>query len=275
MYPILFEWNGFIIPAWHFFYMLAAIAGLFFLFHINLKWNIELNPKHLSGLYACSYIGGYFGARALSIYIDEWNKVIDYSDIFWLLFSFGPMTFYGGMFGASAGAILFANIKGIHKLKILDLGIPCGLLGLCIGRIGCFLNGDDYGIAISEMMTGQTPWWAVTFSNHYDKIPRVPIQIIESSLVFILVISTYVLKNRFANKFSSGLCGYILIISYALIRFLLEYFRGDLRGWVIEGHLSSSQFISLAIVTTLGPIFIFFKRKRKNYRSQMPGSSQP
>ena len=270
MYPILFEWNGFFIPAWHFFYMLAAIAGLFFLFYINLEWNIGLGPNLLSGLYASSYIGGYFGARAFSIFVDQWNMLKLYTDFFWLLFSFGPMTFYGGMFGASIAAIIFASLNRLPLSKIVDLGIPCGLLGLSIGRIGCFLNGDDYGIPIPNNMLANPPWWAVTFQNHHEKIPRVPIQIIESVLVLILVLTIHIFKKSSTKNITSGLCGFIMINSYALMRFFLEFLRGDQRGWVIENHLSTSQFLSLVIIFILSPLFYTLKLK-KNYRSQMPG----
>ena len=262
MYPILFEWNGFIIPAWHFFYMLAALAGLFFLFHLNLKWNINLDASQVSGLYASSYIGGYFGARGLSIIVDEWSKINSFHDFLWLLFSFGPMTFYGGMFGASLASSYYAHRNKISLLKITDLGIPCGLLGLCIGRIGCFFNGDDYGIPIPESLLDSPPWWSVSFPNHFEQIPRVPIQLIESLLVLLLIGSIYLVKVRFPVKITPGLCGVASAIFYAFIRFPVEYFRGDQRGWVVQDHLSTSQFLSLIIIIGLAPIFYLMIAKK-------------
>lgn len=261
MYPILLDWNGLFIPAWHFFYMLAAIAALFFLFHINIKWQIDLSPKYLSGLYTVAYIGGYFGARSLSIFVDESNKVLQVSDFFWLLFSFGPMTFYGGMIGASLFACLFAYFYKIPLSKVLDLGIPPGMLGLSIGRIGCFLNGDDYGIPIPGSMIAEPPWWAVTFPNHYELIPRVPVQLIESFLVLVLIMCVYFLRSKSISKLSFGFTGLSMIICYAIIRFPVEYLRGDPRGWVIQDHLSTSQLISLVILTILSPIAYLINKK--------------
>ena len=173
------------------------------------------------------------------------------------------MTFYGGMLGASLAATLFAYLNKIPITKIIDLGIPCGLLGLSIGRLGCFFNGDDYGIPIPRHMIEDPPWWAVSFPNHYVQVPRVPIQLIESCLVFLLVCASYYLKNRFSSRISSGLCGLVLVVSYAFLRFQIEYFRGDPRGWVIQDHLSTSQLLSLVLFTGLSPMIYLNYSKKK------------
>ncbi len=139
-----------------------------------------------------------------------------------------------------------------------DLCGPAIALGQAIGRIGCFMAGDDYGSPT------HLPW-AVTFT-HPDAaeiggaplgVPLHPVQLYESliclAIFFFLVWMTR--RKRFDGQI-------ILLYSglYAVARFLLEFVRGDAdRGFLLGGLLSTSQFIALAVLLLVIPLFV--KRK--------------
>ena len=93
-------------------------------------------------------------------------------------------------------------------------------------------------------------------------VPLFPVQLVEASLLFILALvlwligRTYKREDGFFPK-----CTVTYVIAYAVIRFVLEYFRDDaIRG--IYGPFSTSQWISLAMVIAAIVYIVIAKRKR-------------
>ncbi|MEZ4743095.1 MAG: prolipoprotein diacylglyceryl transferase [Bdellovibrionota bacterium] len=261
MYPILFEWGSFILPAWHVFYVLGAIAAYYLMIFLAKKHYSEfLKTENLSRLFVVCYISGYFGARLLSIFIDE-PHLHTFSERLFALFSFGPMTFYGGFIAASICGAIYIVIRGISLRIVLDVAMPAGLLALAIGRIGCFLNGDDFGKPVSLMAGEIPPWWSVSFPNLEDGIYRYPVQLMSTVFVGLFVILICWKYNFLKKRFFFGAIGCFCAVGYALLRFVLEYFRGDPRGWFIENLISPSQFISL-LVFIVSIFYLFFLKMK-------------
>lgn len=266
MYPILLEWGSIIIPAWHTFFALGAVASYFLLIVLSRKYFPQLSEVYIGWLFAFTYVGGYVGARFLSTVIDQpelnlWEKLF-------ALFELGPMTFYGGFLGAILAGIGIARILKLPFRDIADMALLCGILGLAIGRVGCFLNGDDYGIPIAIDQGNSIPWWAVTFPNHSDPIPRVPVQLFEASIASVIVLIGLKFFGSLRSVLFPGAVGVLVTVSYAIARFFLEYLRGDPRGSILGGILSPSQFISILIVVAANILFIVELR-----RYHCPGTS--
>ena len=74
------------------------------------------------------------------------------------LASRGGLTWYGGFVLATLLLIVYARSRGIPVLRALDAMAPALALGYAIGRVGCYLVGDDYGQAASVP-------WAVAFPD--------------------------------------------------------------------------------------------------------------
>lgn len=249
MYPILIRWDSFILPSWHFFYVLGAIAA-YFIFLGGLSKGKSAASRHVGAqLFSICYIAGYFGARALSIAIEEPNN-FSAANFVPALATFGAMTFYGG----TIAGFLFGLAYVIHrKLKfgeVFDAAIPALLVALGIGRIGCFLNGDDYGAAVSHVST-IAPWWSVTFPNLADGLPRYPVQLWEAGFALILGLGLFFGFVRIRTYLRPAGVGVLGVLGYALFRFWNEYYRGDDRKWLIDGQISTSQGISALIVLIL------------------------
>ncbi len=64
------------------------------------------------------------------------------------------------------------------QLELLDSLALATCLGIAIGRVGCFLNGDDYGLVMEDR--GLLSWLIITFPNHENPQPRLAVQLIES-----------------------------------------------------------------------------------------------
>jgi phosphatidylglycerol:prolipoprotein diacylglycerol transferase len=247
MLPILFNSPYIIIPAWHTFYMLGAIAAFFTMKRLARAHCPNLQHQFISQLFTIAYISGYFGARIFSIFVDEGNLTTAW-DRLAALGRFGPMTFYGGFIGAIVMGSIFVLAKRKPLSDLLDISVPAGMIGLGIGRIGCFLNGDDFGLPVPTELSANPPWWSVTFPNLEDGVARYPVQLMETALVFLLA---FIIMKNYASirgRFGPGSVGISTIIGYGIIRFGLEYLRGDERGWVVEDVLSPSQLVSIVLV---------------------------
>ena len=157
--------------------------------------------------------------------------------------------------GGVSAVLLTIYLSSYHnrqlRSEMFHFGVPAGLIALAIGRIGCYLNGDDYGIPIYVAAGEPLPWWAVLFHNHpVPQVPRLPIQLFESLLVVVLISWVFFLKGGWKQPIEKK-AGSLSIIGYSTIRFWLEFFRGDLRGWLWKGWLSWGQaaaILSLCIV---------------------------
>ena len=168
--------------------------------------------------------------------------------------------FYGGFIGALiASAIFFWRTPRVPFWRAADLCGPAIALGQAIGRVGCFMAGDDYG------RPTHVPW-AVTFSDPDAAriggaplgVPLHPVQLYQSIVCLVLFVVLVRLSRR--KRFEGEvILAYTWL--YAMARFVLEFFRGDAdRGFILGGSLSTSQFIALF----LGPaaIALWFVRRQ-------------
>lgn len=242
MHPILLEIGPFVLPSWHVFFVLGAFAAFFF-FRFSASVSVPVvEDRDVKLVYASAYLSGYFGARLLHILVASEHQ----GSLFLgaqALFSMGGMVFYGGMIGGVLGGIVCCLVRGLNFLRIMDLGLPSLFLALVLGRIGCFLNGDDYGIPHPNPQSV----FAVVMPNLGDNIARYPVQLFESLIVAVCVFVTWRKLDYFLRK-PSGYLSAVLIVTYGVFRFILEFFRGDERGWLVEGAISTSQGISIVMV---------------------------
>lgn len=263
MYPILVEWGSLVLPAWHTFYVLGALAALFLFLNLAARYVPEVPRYEVARLFAAIYIGGYVGARLLSILIEEpdvkgvWETLLALS-------RFGAMTFYGGAIVAALAGAAYARSRRMPIAALFDVGIPAGLVALAFGRVGCFLNGDDYGKAVPLAADGTAPAWAVVFPNLEDGIARYPVQLMEAGSALLLAVILIVARRRLRANFGPGFVGYIGIVGYANLRFLLEFLRDDFRGFAFGTWLSTSQFISVVILAVAGCMLPFWVKRRKS-----------
>ena len=178
-------------------------------------------------------LGAALGSKLLFL-ITQIPDIIAHFSIGYLFYKIitGGFVFYGGMFGAILGCCIFSRIKKYNVAEILNLVAPGYAIFHVFGRIGCFFAGCCYG--------KPADWGFALWSE--PEVLRIPVQLIESGfllcLVFILLIRE---KTGKADLFI------IYIISYAVFRFFIEFWRGDtIRG--IWWGFSTSQIISLLIL---------------------------
>lgn len=281
MRPILFVIFGWEIPSWHFFFMLAAFsafAATRLCARRMLLSGVAGSERLFDGLpnlFVVCYVSGWLGARALSIAVEQ-LEVTTFFDFVTQLFQIGPMTFYGGALGAVVCGLFFCRLKGISLPQALDCGMVGGVFGLGVGRIGCHLNGDDFGRAIADQ--SNPPWWAVTFPSLRDGgVYRYPVQL-EETLASLLIglfgvwmfFKMYIPQgnqlahsHHHANHRNAGRVAAWMGLLTAAHRFFNEMFRGDPRGLFFGTTLSTSSGIALliAIVSVIALIKIELRQR--------------
>lgn len=148
MYPVLFRIGSFEVTSFGVMLALAALVGLW-LYRRELRRSGL--PLDASDAGVVGVIGGLLGAKLL------WT-VEHASDgsITELLFSRGGLSWYGGLIGGVGAGLAYIVVKRWAVVSILAAATPALAFGHLIGRIGCFLVGDDYG-------TPSTLPWAVAF----------------------------------------------------------------------------------------------------------------
>lgn len=200
------------------------------------KYNSSFKKANLYfwGVFIASWVGAkiFFILTTKSISPDQYAL----STNFWLG---GGFVFYGGLIFGLLFSIIFVLIT---KQKIQDLNIlvlPL-MIGHGLGRIGCFLAGCCFGKE-----------WNFLFFERY------PVQLIEAFSLFVL--SFYSL--RLIQKKHSPIVFYI--ISYSILRFVLEFMRGDFIRGIWSFGLSTSQIISLCLIILSGIGLFILKKKQR------------
>ncbi len=130
----------------------------------------------------------------------------------------GGMSFHGGFLGAILALVLFARSRGLNSLAMLDLAAVVTPIGLFLGRIANFINGELWGRPAPDVP------WAFVFPGA-GPVPRHPSQLYEAfgeGLVLFLVVAVAVRRFGFRRP---GLIGGIFVLGYAIARIVCEFFR--------------------------------------------------
>ena len=133
----------------------------------------------------------------------------------------GGMSFHGGMLGVAIATIWFCRKNAISLLGFADRVAVCVPIGLGLGRVANFINGELWGRPASEAVP-----WAMVFPRDPEQLPRHPSQLyqalMEGLLLFILM---FVLSRREPIRARFGTLTGVFLIGYALARITGEFFR--------------------------------------------------
>lgn len=202
-------------------------------------------------IYALGAVGVFIGAKLFGC-IKNVMLVMYNHDAFSInIIKASGLVYYGGLTGFLAFASL-AMILLYHKIdkqlmNLVAITIP---VFHGFGRIGCLFAGCCYGKEYNGLLS------IIYLSSSGEKVARFPTQLIEAIFEICIFICLFVLYRK--SKKINLLKVYLVI--YAIMRFILEFTRGDsIRG--MFGFLSFSQYISIGILIIL-IISIILKRKK-------------
>ena len=229
MYPVLFRIGDFEVTSFGVLVAIGALVGLW-VFQRELRRS-GLPADSLDAALA-GVIGGLAGAKLLWVleHLGE-GRIVD------LLFSRGGMSWFGGFAGGVLGGVLVMQRKRLPKVPVLAAATPALAFGHLIGRIGCFLVGDDYG-------TPSDLPWAIAFPEGLPPttVPVHPTQLYEA--VGLGILGWVLLRWRRHGVDDAIVLGRYLV-GAGMLRFVIEFIRVNTR--VLAG-LSVAHLVSLAVI---------------------------
>jgi phosphatidylglycerol:prolipoprotein diacylglycerol transferase len=217
------------------------------------KWRAkkELGIQNLpNSFFYMIFITGFVGGK-LFFYLEKPMYFLNNPSLMLHNFS-GGFVFYGSFVTIIPIVIWYLKHYKIPVLPILDILAITTLIAHSFGRIGCFNAGCCYGKPTNSS-------FGMIFPTTHN-ISVHPTQLYEAIILMGIAILLLIIKKR--QQFKGQL--FLLYISfYAIGRAILELFRGDNRGYVIDNYLSHSQLIALLILLIASFFYIKLKSKHK------------
>jgi phosphatidylglycerol:prolipoprotein diacylglycerol transferase len=226
--------------------------------YVQLRWGMRWlevgDEEDASALVFAAGLGGIVGAKVYYALLNrDWHVLLDRSGLVW----------YGGFLVGAAAVLLVIRRRRLPAWSLIDAAMPALALGYAVGRIGCFLVGDDYG------RPSNLPW-AVAFPvglprttagdlrqvfhlNIPSSVPdetllRVhPTQLYETATCLLIWgAALWLLRRRPAITEAPGVFGMAVLCLLALERFLVEFLRAkDDRFF---GDFTLAQAISVLVL---------------------------
>ena len=239
MYPVLFRIGDFEITS---FGVLVAIGALVGIWLFNRELARGGLPSDATDAAVAGVVGGLLGAKLL------WTLEFAHEAPFAaLLFSRGGLSWFGGFIGGVGTGLWMLRRRHVPVMQALSAATPGLAAGQAIGRIGCFMVGDDYGRPSSLP-------WAMAFPEGRPptSVPVHPTQVYEA--IALAGIAWALIRWRRDGVADSVVFGRYLLFA-GLTRFAIEFIRVNVR---IVGPLTVAQLMSLSAVAVgclLSPAF--------------------
>ena len=246
--------------------------------------SVGIDPDKMVGVYLVAIVSGLMGARLLHFLMATPEVFFKDPLVFFRIWQ-GGFAFYGGFIGAGVMTILYGKSRGINPWKLADVLGPTVMLGLSLGRIGCFLAGCCHGAPVDLpadavplfpdsftggqlFLVGHFPF-LVELTRHgvgHNNVPVYPTQLWESfAALGIFLTTSWMWRHR---KFDGQVIAAVLLL-YSMWRPINESMRGDeVRGVGYLGFLTTSQLISIP-VAVVGVLIVLF-RARKGVAKEIP-----
>ena len=222
------------------------------------------NEDDWSAILLASAIGGLVGGKVYyALLYRDWRLLYDRAGI----------VFYGSAIGGTLAVLWVLRRRNLQVWRAADAVAPALAIGYALGRVGCLLVGDDYGLP-TELPWGMTfpegpiPTTAADLERHFgveapagyapgDQVPVHPTQIYETLAAGAIWL---VGRGMIARGAPSGSTGALVFGLLAMERFLIEFLRA--KDDRLLGVLTVAQAISLAIVLVTGLLWLLARPRQ-------------
>jgi phosphatidylglycerol:prolipoprotein diacylglycerol transferase len=248
--PLQIRWYGLL-------YVIGFLVGFIF-YRYNLRYRkITLPREQYEGLLFAIMLGVILGGRL--------GYVLFYNLLFYLqhpleIFAVweGGMSFHGGALGVIIAGAVFLKRNKLNFWELSDPAMPLVAIGLGLGRLGNFINGELYGRVTSVP-------WAMVFPES-DGQPRHPTQLYELFLEGIVL--TLICQYVYRKTKIEGMGFWAFIGTYGIFRIFIEFFRepdnidlyknGLFFGFITVGMVLSFLMVLAAVA---GIYYLYQKHK--------------
>jgi len=252
MFPVLIRIGPITIHTYGFLIATAFLLGLWLALRQAAREGLSKEKVTDIGFYAL--FAGIIGSRIFFI-ATEWEHFSSHPADMLKIWE-GGLVFYGGVIFAIPVAVWYARRQGLLLWQPADIWAPSIAVGHAIGRLGCFCAGCCYGLPTDLP-------WGVTFNNPETLairgVPLHPTQLYESAAELLNFVILLAIRRR---KAFHGQLFWVYVLNYAVIRALIELFRGDReRGFILPG-ISVSQGISAVMLVTACAFLMKLRQQR-------------
>ena len=232
--PIKIRWYGLM-------YILGFLASYFLITRQKKSLEIGLRGQTLQNLILFTAMGLVIGARLGYVLFYQFTNYGYYiqNPLEIVAVWHGGMSFHGGLLGALLAGIIFCRKNSLPVLKVADILIVTAPVGLALGRIGNFINGELFGRPSSVP-------WAMVFPGG-GPVARHPSQLYEAALEGIVLFGfLWLLKDR---PWRPGAMVCLFLAGYGALRFFVEFFREpDPQLGLFFGFLSMGQILCIGMM---------------------------
>lgn len=247
--PLQVRWYGLM-------YVLGFIASIILVKHQIKKFGFKELETHFENLNLVLIISLVLGGRLgyvlfynLPYYLSHPGEIM----ATWR----GGMSFHGALLGLIIGGVVFCRIKKLNFWRTADFYAVTIPIGLGLGRLGNFINGELYG------RVTDVPWGMIFPGG--GPLPRHPSQLYESfleGLVLFLILWTLKEKQKPPSSWPSGTMIALFLIFYGIFRIMVELFREpDTQLGFIFLHVTMGQLLS-GLMIVAGIILLLVRRRQ-------------
>jgi phosphatidylglycerol:prolipoprotein diacylglycerol transferase len=280
MYPVLFRIGDFPITSFGLMMFLSFISGAWVTGKMLKQYG--LSPELIWDMLAWIAIGGILGAKAYYLAL-HWRDLA--ADPMRELLSRGGLVWYGGLIGGVTAYYLQIRKRGLPMAVMYDATAPALAVAYAVGRMGCFLVGDDYGeytagpfgIAFPQ---GSPPTSAGHLRAVGNAIPAgipdsaiVPVHPTQLYEVGLALVMFFILWRLARKKLHPGQLFALFMGLYAVERFLIEFVRAKEDRFLLG--LTTSQVMSVLLL--IAAVVLWVRQASKPYwePKNAPASARP
>lgn len=256
------------------FYSLAYLLGVVFAYWHTSKMlkqpGAPMAQRHADDLFFYCTLGVIFGGRLgyAAFYTGGETGIpsafTDFSGDGWMSWQLlrlweGGMSFHGGLIGVTVAMAWVSWRDKLNFIRVVDyvaVGVPMGML---LGRLANFVNGELYGRATDVP-------WAMIFPTDPSELPRHPSQLYQAGLEGLaMLVIMLLLFWKTGARYRPGLLAGVFTTGMGLARFVNEFFREpdqQLADFAARTGLSMGQWLTIPLILT-GLIVVLFALRKK------------
>jgi phosphatidylglycerol---prolipoprotein diacylglyceryl transferase len=242
--PLAIRWYGLM-------YLIGFAASLLLVRYQIKKRGLSFGKEFVETLYTYLIAGLLLGARiGYVLFYNAGYYLAHPLEVFAI--TQGGMSFHGGFIGVVIAGVLFCRKQGADIRLVADMVAVTVPIGLGLGRIGNFINGELYG-RVTDVP------WAMIFPG--ESLPRHPSQLYEFFLEGVVLFTVlWLLKG----KFRPGTLFALFLVLYGTFRIVVEFFREpDAQIGYIAGMITMGQILSVLMVVAGSVLCLLLNTKKR------------
>lgn len=235
--PVLFHLGPFEVRWYGIIYVVGFFLSVWWLHYLSKKGKIKLNSEEIWDYLFYAMMGVLIGSRVFEVF---WEPSYYLSNpLNFLKFWQGGMSFHGGFVGIVTASLIYCKVKKINFWQMADVMSFPTMLGLGLGRVANFTNGELWG----TVWNGQ---WCVVFPGH-DNLCRHP-SVLYSAMQRVML-AGWLGWLTLQREFRAGFIFWNFVFFEGASRFIVDFWREDV---MVYGFTVGQWFsVIMAIVAVL------------------------